>query len=169
MPKKGDIPARKSMSFSERFWLRVQKSKGCWTWRGNPDRWGYGRFYFGGGTMLAHRASWVVHFNDPGDLNVLHKCNNPICVRPSHLYLGTDRDNTRDRIAAGTQSDGRPGFCRNVGSKHAQSKFTEEDVVLVRAMVKSGFFTRKDVQRIFGVSKTAVRSALLGVSWRHVV
>lgn len=92
-----------------RFWSlvdRCQDRNACWEWQGHKvaSRGGYGRFKFKGGTWRAHRLAYVIgRGTELGDKMVLHRCNNPACVRPSHLYLGTGTDNARDRILSGTQ------------------------------------------------------------------
>lgn len=86
----------------DRFWANVDKSEDCWFWLGGRDRDGYGEACFDGKKIRAHRLSWTLEFGDrPGNLGVLHKCDTPPCVRPSHLFLGNNADNVRDRIAKG--------------------------------------------------------------------
>lgn len=81
------------------FWERVQKSEGCWLWtgaKGGSD--GYGKH----GGSAAHRFSFAVHFYDPPlDMKVCHTCDNPQCVRPDHLFLGSDQENMRDMAIKG--------------------------------------------------------------------
>jgi hypothetical protein len=79
-----------------------EPNTGCWLWLGAPVDWkGYGRFYRDGAAVLAHRAAWGLFRGEPADLRVLHKCDNPACVNPDHLFLGTQLDNIRDRDAKG--------------------------------------------------------------------
>ena len=74
---------------------------GCWEWMGGRNRFGYGSFNIGRITF-AHRASWILHESDiPSDMLVLHKCDNPGCVNPKHLFIGTNQDNTRDAVKKG--------------------------------------------------------------------
>lgn len=90
---------------AEVFWSRVNKNgpNGCWVYTGGCDaKYGYGRISFLGRHHEAHRLSWKLLRGDPGTLDVLHKCNNPPCCNPDHLYLGDDFDNAQDRIKAGT-------------------------------------------------------------------
>lgn len=85
------------------FWPRVDKNGdgGCWLWRGALDDKGYGRIKIAKGMRLAHRISWLLKKGPIGDLNVLHKCDNPACVNPDHLFLGTHSDNMKDCWAKG--------------------------------------------------------------------
>src|SRR5271165_4726377 len=92
----------------KRFWDKVEKTDGCWNWKAyiGPD--GYGRFGFRGKIPGPHRVSWELSFGPiPDGLNVCHKCDNRRCVRPDHLFLGTDRDNILDCIRKGRRNTRR--------------------------------------------------------------
>lgn len=85
-----------------RFWAKVEKTSGCWFWRGAAFRHGYGQFKIHQRVFQTHRLAWeFTHGDIPAGLWVLHKCDTPLCVRPEHLFLGTARDNTQDAIAKG--------------------------------------------------------------------
>jgi len=83
----------------DRFWSYVKKSNGCWEWQGGINSTGRGIFWLNSKTPKAHRISWEIH-NGPveGDFLVLHHCDNGKCVNPNHLYLGTFKDNSNDRL-----------------------------------------------------------------------
>lgn len=104
-----------------RFWAKVAKSAGCWEWRGTTSQKGYGRFAFGPRqhTVGAHRFSYAIAHGvavaDFSTLQVCHRCDNPRCVRPEHLFLGTPTDNVRDSVAKGRMRNGFMGrtHCAN--------------------------------------------------------
>lgn len=101
----------------EKFWSNVDTGgEGCWEWRGDLCSNNYGRFYFCGKRELAHRLSWRFQFGViPPGMFVLHHCDNPRCIRPSHLFLGNNSDNMQDAVRKGRHySHGRTlTQCRN--------------------------------------------------------
>lgn len=93
----------------QRFWDKVQVGPGCWEWTASRRGAGYGRFQMGGKGHAAHRISWeMANGPIPSGMFVCHRCDNPSCVRPDHLFLGTPSDNTRDAYAKGRQTNPRP-------------------------------------------------------------
>ena len=87
----------------ERFWMKVEKTESCWLWTAAINKTGYGDFYASRTKhVLAHRFSWVLHYGPvPDGLFVCHHCDNPRCVRPDHLWLGTTQENTADMLKKG--------------------------------------------------------------------
>src|ERR1700677_2197549 len=84
----------------ERFFEKVSKTKNCWLWTGSKDKKGYGRFRLGNKLWNAHRVSWLLHMGDIPKKLVLHNCpfgDNPSCVNPNHLFVGSHGDNAKDR------------------------------------------------------------------------
>jgi len=95
---------RNSLSFLERFWNKISKTETCWNWVANKTNTGYGLLRPGGQApkKLAHRISWEIHRGPiPEGLHVLHRCDNPACVNPDHLFLGDMRANMKDMYAKG--------------------------------------------------------------------
>lgn len=94
---------------SERFWNKVDQRDGdeCWPWLAAAFTCGYGAFYFEGQNQGAHRVAWLLVYGEiPGGQAILHRCDNMLCVRPSHLFLGTQTDNMRDMVLKGRQRGG---------------------------------------------------------------
>lgn len=161
---------RKTVSIAERFWRHVEKTDGCWGWRGSTWRFGYGLLWGGrenDTNLLAHRVSWEIHFGQiPDGLCVLHKCDNPPCSRPEHLFLGTKADNNLDRDAKGrtVTPPRRAAETYNRGEAHHNSILTEAQV----AEIKTASGSYRDIGKQFGVSTTTVRLIKIGRTWRHV-
>ena len=89
-------------SLAERFWPRVRKGDGCWEWQGHRSSHGYGKIGCGGKDIGTHRVAWeLAHGPIPAGMHVCHRCDNPPCVRPDHLFLGTHSDNMRDLAEKG--------------------------------------------------------------------
>lgn len=94
--------AKKESYWPERFWSFVEKTDSCWLWTGAKHPKGYGIFHLRGRTPRAHVLSWILHHGPvPRGLCVLHRCDNPPCVNPDHLFLGTPQDNTDDMTRKG--------------------------------------------------------------------
>jgi hypothetical protein len=92
----------KAGPFPERFWAKVGKTESCWLWTGSRLGRGYGMFRHNGKTVKAHRIAWELEYGPvPQGLYVLHTCDNPPCVRPEHLFLGTQFANMRDMVSKG--------------------------------------------------------------------
>lgn len=90
---------RPKMAADERFWSKVSKGDGCWEWQAGRLPTGYGRFSDKGVEYKAHRFSWALaHGAIPEGMLICHRCDNPRCVRPDHLFLGTNSDNQRDMV-----------------------------------------------------------------------
>ena len=139
-----------------RFWTKVHKSSGCWEWQGKRDRWGYGRINARGNkTIKAHRLSYVIHRSPiPQGLNVLHTCDNPRCVRPDHLWLGTIADNNRDMAQKGRARSGR--------GKRKPTKMNVESVRELRKLRQDGWTFIRLAGR-FGITKSYARKVALGI------
>lgn len=149
-----------------RFWLKVDKSgeNDCWLWRGQIMPNGYGRISLGSrslGAEGAHRVSWMLANESkiPAGMFVIHSCDNPKCVNPKHLSIGTPRDNTRDMI-----SKGRKKVVAPVGTGNGKSVLNEEIVKQIRQSNDS----HASLARKFGVSPNCVRGVRTGRTWSHV-
>jgi hypothetical protein len=135
-------------SRKERLYRLVDTSSedGCWPFVGHRDKCGYGKF----DDTLAHRAAWEMQ-NGPikAGLYVCHKCDNPPCVRPSHLFLGTQQDNVSDMVSKGRQGITRHGR----GGKH---KFNMEQIARIQAAYASGKVNQEQIAIVLGVDRSVI-------------
>lgn len=146
----------------ERFWEKVKKSSdrdGCWIYTARKNsKGGYGMFSVGQMELYAHRVSWELTYGAiPDGLLVLHDCDNPPCVRPSHLFLGDNDDNMRDMMRKGRQ-------CRGVDAYTA--KLNPRKVKQIRKLFPK--MMRKDIAKMFGISPRQVLSIGRREHWRHI-
>jgi hypothetical protein len=161
-------PGRKPFPIEDRFWPKVKKSAGCWLWTGSRNGDGYGTFGNGGKTLLAHRVAFALeHGREPVGC-VLHRCDNSSCVRPYHLYEGTQAANMADRDARG-----RSGAPKRRGEKNGRAKLTLEQVAEIRASYvdgRRGPFRRSQYSQTalaakYGVSQTVISLIVRGRIW----
>lgn len=152
------------MSLESRFWSKVIKgdSDACWEWTGARNESGYGVMrpegQRSGPTVKAHRVSLALAGMDVTDHVVLHACDNPPCVNPAHLRLGTQRDNLADMREKGRG---------NRGSVNGAAKLTEADVALIRLCLTLGM-PQKELRVFYGVSAGTMSALANGKTWRHV-
>lgn len=140
---------------------REDRKTGCWVWTGALAGRGYGeikgtrsRFY-----LYAHRLSWELAFGSiPEGQSVLHRCDNPACVNPTHLFLGSTADNLQDMAAKGRHL---------FGERNAQAKMTEGDVLRIYRLSDEGW-SQKRIAGEIGVGQMTVCRVLRGERWRHI-
>lgn len=148
-----------------RFWSKVDKREHdeCWPWKAYRQgrKTPYGRIgYKEGKLILAHRLSWIIHNGDPGNLHVLHKCDNTLCVNPNHLFLGTHQDNMKDKVSKNRQSS-------LPGTNHPMVKLSEENVYEIRKRLSAGE-TLKSIAKIYGVHYSTIGYIKNGKLWSHL-
>lgn len=153
----------------KRIWEKVDKNgpNGCWLWTGAKTR-GYGILSFKAKVTKAPWLFYAVHNNldvvpFPKGMCVCHKCDNPTCVNPDHLYLGTPKDNTRDAMDRGR-------WCPSEfqkGEKNHRARFKEEDILEMRRLFSQGV-TQDEIAELFYASSSAVCGIVRGKRWKHV-
>jgi hypothetical protein len=146
----------------------VVSDSGCWLWAGGIGRDGYGKVKRDGKSQRAHRVFYQAHKGPiPSGLLVCHSCDNPPCVNPAHLFVGTVADNERDKDAKGRRS---PSPCLTHpetlprGESHGMAKLTEAAV----AEIKAGMIGTREAARKYGVSRSTVQRARNGRHWKHL-
>jgi len=151
-----------SPRYETRFWSRVDRrdsEEECWEWTAGRFSTGYGQFWADGGSVYAHRISWVLtHGPIPNGLHVLHHCDNRACCNPHHLFLGTHSDNMADMVSKG----------RNVkGERSPNTKFSAETILDIRRRYAQGE-TQVALAREYGVRQGTVSRIVRRTVWAHV-
>lgn len=163
------------------FWSKVNKDgplqphmeSPCWVWAAAQQK-GYGVVKHASRVQGAHRVAWMLMCGPiPSQLFVCHRCDTPTCVRPDHLFLGTNADNVADRNAKGRGACGDASGarlhpeCLARGERVGRAKLTASGVVEIRSRYAAGE-TRAALSREFGVCPPAVNNIVCRKSWRHV-
>jgi hypothetical protein len=131
---------------------------GCWLWEGCVKKGGYGYFFMGNdyapSKTQAHRAAWLIYRGPTFGMDVLHRCDNPACVNPDHLFLGTDQDNVDDKMAKGRQAIMR-------GERNPRARLNAEKASAIRADQRETRFIAAE----YGISRQAVQRIRSGKAW----
>ena len=152
-------------SIINRFWSKVDRSGNCWEWAAAKTKGGYGQFHINNKMQLAHRVSWVIHNSDIpsgdhyGTTCVLHRCDNPSCVNPDHLFLGTQKDNNQDRMNKGRNVN-------VVGEQHGKAKLSSRNVREIRR--HSPAMTYREIAETFCISSSQVCNIVNRRVWKHI-
>lgn len=153
----GELDQHKILTQDDLFEHRIQKTETCWIWLGNKHQYGYGIVLLPGEKRVrAHRYAyekWVGPI--PDGLVVLHSCDNPICVNPAHLSVGTRGDNNRDAKAKDRNAR---------GSRNGHAKLTEADVAFILASP----LPQKELAKMFAVHQSGISRLKNGKRWKHV-
>jgi len=139
----------------KKFWSKVNKNtdNGCWEWSGCKDRKGYGEFRIFGDNYQAHRIAYMLaNGGIPSNISVCHKCDNPKCCNPDHLFAGTNRDNMIDLLLKGKKPD---------------TKLNPQSVKSIREAFKNGV-SRAELRQKYNISATCLNSLLRGEKWAYV-
>ena len=153
------------MDFHTRLWSKIDVAQcwECWDWKANTCKGGYGRISIGGKGKQAHRVVWeVINGPIPSGMCICHHCDNPSCCNPNHLFIGTHRDNARDRDKKGR---GVGGWVNGEG--HTNAKLTWTDVGLIRHLFDNGV-NRTTIADVFGVSRRNIDLIGSRRTWKHI-
>jgi hypothetical protein len=146
----------------KRFWLHVAKGEpdACWLWTKVRTQDGYGRVQLAWWGFVAHRVAWVIASGSeiPDDLQVLHRCDNPPCCNPAHLWVGTCADNMHDKKAKGRNCRGETG---------GNAKLTDAQALDIRRRYASGE-RQIDLAKEFNVSNSVISRIVLRKTWWHL-
>lgn len=155
-------PYKKKQTAEQRFWVKVRKGDGCWEWQSATNGKGYGRFQLTStSTVMAHRYSYeLAHGPIPDGMMVCHECDNPCCVKPAHLFLGTARDNAQDRAKKGRSASFH-------GDRSPRARLSGDDVLLIVELAGAGW-SGADLATRFQTSQSTVSLILKGRRWSSV-
>lgn len=145
----------------QRFHTKYTKqSNGCWEWKAARDRDGYGLYHIDKKQIQAHRFHFIVNGFDIKGKHVCHKCDNPSCVNPKHLFVGTAKDNNADKVAKGRQS---------IGMAHGRSKLTDNDVREIRKAFLNPYYGLKaKLSRQYKISYPCLDRIQKNTAWTHI-
>lgn len=169
---------------AERAWEKVDKSGDCWEWTGQLNVYGYGVIKWDGKSRRASRIIYALTYGPiPDGLFVCHKCDNPRCVRPDHLFLGDHKDNAADMVQKGRALTGDKSPRRRYperyqphhsprptirGEGHPVARLTNAAVVEIRRRYASGDHAVTAMAQEFGVQRSAIYAVLRGKTWKHI-
>lgn len=146
--------------FSEKW--KLNSDSGCWEWTASLAGKGYGQIKIPGERkqMYAHRLSWMIHKGEvPQGKSVLHRCDNPKCVNPNHLFVGTHQDNSTDMKGKGRHL---------YGERNDRSILTESDVRAIKTLLEEGSLPQWRIAEMFGIQQMQVSRIKRGLRWSHV-
>lgn len=139
----------------------TKDDNGCWNWNRHRGYWGYGSIKVDSKVELAHRVAYKYLVGDfPQELCVLHKCDNPACINPDHLFLGTNSDNVKDKVRKGRQSK----IGEYPGEKHHNARLKEQDVLNIRTKQ----LKQSEYATMYGVSQGLISNIQLNKCWKHI-
>ncbi len=144
--------------------IKPSNENDCWSWKGRPHNGGYAVMVYGSDhkQIGAHRVSWMIHKGEiPKGLFILHKCDNPICTNPEHLFLGTTKDNVQDM-----HKKGRANPKRN--EAHHNAKLTQEKVKKIKKLLDLGV-TMSRISNDFKISYGSLAAIKKGITWKNVL
>lgn len=141
-----------TVSFPDRFWSKVNRTDTCWNWTGCMNG-GYGSVWAGNGNViLANRAAWILSNGAiPEGMDVLHSCDNPRCVNPGHLFLGTHSENMTDMVS----------------KKRQHRKFTEQQVISLRSDHSAGMSINQ-LRDKYSISRSNISAIINRITWNHI-
>lgn len=156
--------SRPITSLVDRFWKKwTIEQTGCWKWSGYLDKNGRGRLLRNNikdNHILAHRLSYLLFYGPiPDNLKVCHKCDNPSCVNPEHLFLGTQTDNIKDCVYKQRHS---------FGERNGRVKLKERDVRMIVYMWRTKEFTQREIADIYNISRCSVKDIVNRRRWKYI-
>lgn len=151
----------KGLSLKDRFYskFKINEDNGCWEWMATKFPNGYGCFKLNRKSVGAHRVSYEIH---NGKINknmvICHHCDNPSCVNPEHLFVGTQKENLLDRKLKGRSVE---------GNKNGRCKLSDKDILAIKRLLAEKI-DQRDIAKSYGVAQTTISAINLNKSWSHI-
>lgn len=154
------------MNSEDRFWSKVDRSgdvDSCWPWQAGKNERGYGLFWLRDRNVMAHRYAYELTYGPlPEGMLACHRCDNPPCCNPAHLFAGTYADNAHDRDQKGRHNPAE-------GSAHGSATLTDDLVRSMKIRYAQGGISQRELARLYNVTTQTVSSIMVGRYWDHVV
>lgn len=155
--------------------IEIPAESECWLWTGGMDKDGYGQTHYCGKNVRTHRVAWLLRNGViPDAMVVMHTCDTPACINPDHLKLGTNQENTEDkmqkkrhRVASGDDHYLRKNPSQRAGDKCPSSKLNESAVRAILQKLANGM-KQREIASELGVSRTAISAIATGRNWKHL-
>jgi hypothetical protein len=159
---------KSKLNYKEKFWTYVDKKSNnkCWEWKKSLTKTGYGKYWYNNKCHLSHRLAYIFAFgNIPQNKFVCHKCDNPKCCNPNHLFLGTPKQNTDDMIRKQRQQN-----YSNVlyGENHPRAKLNNNDIKEIRFLHKNKLMKVKEIAKKFNISIPTLECIIYNKTWKHI-
>lgn len=168
----GGLLRQSRRPLEQRFWLHVLKTGQCWLWTGVKTPQGYGMIRRPGDrrSTLASHISYEMHYGPiPDDTWVLHRCDNPPCVRPDHLFLGNRMDNVRDMWEKGrAHTVINTGHQLSAGERNGHARLTATQAREIRERHSNEDTTPRELASTYGIAVRTIYAVLKGETWRDV-
>jgi len=151
-------------SLSERFWknVNIKEDSECWEWLKSTNKQGYGHLNINNKLCRANRIAYKISYGIiPSGLCVLHTCDNPLCVNPNHLWLGTHNDNMRDKVLKGRCSHLKEELNPN-------SKLTKIDVLTIRNLYDMNGYTQYKLAELYNVTRSCIKHVVNKDVWKNI-
>jgi hypothetical protein len=163
------------MECAERFLKKVDKSGECWNWTAGTNTYGYGQININKVPVKAHRLSYVLHhpltidlLEGHREIFVCHRCDNPLCVNPAHLFLGSYLDNIKDMVQKKRHYTGQPEYEGRKGETNVSSKLTDDIVREIRTRYANGDISQTQLSVEYNVTNANICSIVNRKTWKHI-
>ena len=140
--------------------VKIDPITGCKEWQGSRTKFGYGQIGYKGKRVSTHRLIWYLNIGKWPEDKILHSCDNPPCINLKHLRDGSQQDNMRDMVKKGRANKAK-------GERAGRTKITEEQVIAIRKLWKTGRYLQKEIAEMYGVTGMNISHIVREKTWNH--